>query len=279
MIVAVAILGCRSKGEQGSPPRRDAASASIDAAPVTDAPQADTTDMIELAAGAYTEGCDQPPPQRCMGRITSSPVGRFYIDRTEVTVESYLRCVERGACQQPTLGGECDATTANWAAGRARHPMNCLTPGQALAYCLSLQKRLPATDEWEKAARGLDGRTYPWGNEPPSCRVAQIKGCGKGTAEVGAHPQGDSPFGLGDTVGNVAEIVLSWPWAEYMRAYVDYDIELFAERHAFLARGGSYRRSVIGGYELWNAEHGGWTTSEPSPELGFRCAVSFEWRE
>ena len=279
-ILAAVALGCRSGSEPAPSKQRDAAVTPVDAAPIVDAPRADTSDMIEIPAGPYTRGCDKPEPMWCSGKFSAEPVGRFYIDRTEVTVEEYARCVAAGKCPEPTLGGRnCTESTANWAAGRARHPMNCLTAANALIYCMSLHKRLPATDEWEKAARGLDGRTYPWGEQRPTCRRARIKGCGEGTVEVGIHQSGDSPFGLSDTVGNVWEFVLSMTWAEYTMAYVDYDVALFADREGVLIRGGGYRSGGVFGYHLWNEELGGRATAPPRPDVGFRCAVSFRWRE
>jgi formylglycine-generating enzyme required for sulfatase activity len=95
----------------------------------------------------------------------------------------------------------------------ARQPINCVTQEQAATYCRSLGKRLPTEAEWELAARGTDGRVYPWGNDiPHSCRQAIVGGlegpCGarKGTWEVATTVDGMSPSGVYDMAGNV------WEW-------------------------------------------------------------------
>lgn len=123
------------------------------------------------------------------------PDSPFWIDRNEVTVSEYERCVQERECAEP-YGGEpisnCDAYTyglseeqrsrlagrrvggelleCNWKRRDARrfHPMNCITYHEAERYCRSLGKRLPDSQEWLYAATGSDGRRFPWGDESPS---------------------------------------------------------------------------------------------------------------
>lgn len=158
--------------------------------------------MVFLDGGRFTmgsqeggEGTDVERPQH---DVTMAP---FCIGRTEVTVADYRACVTAGACEAPTAY---DATPGqglslcNW--GRPDtdgHPINCVTNTQATAFCAWQNPRggaLPSEDQWEFAARGREGRLYPWGNQPePAPENTNL--CG---AEcVGALERAGVPGGLG----------------------------------------------------------------------------------
>lgn len=138
----------------------------------------------------------------------------FLLDRCEVTVRRWAACVQAGACEPPSKTDE--EGLLNWGLVEVeRHPINGVTWAQASAYCASLGKRLPTGAEWERAARGGDGRLYPWGDQEPSCELAHSwtpaegEGCGEGTTdEVGRRPAGASPCGALDMSGNV------WEWVQ-----------------------------------------------------------------
>jgi formylglycine-generating enzyme required for sulfatase activity len=212
-------------------------------------------------------------------------VDAFHIDRTEVTVAQYGRCVDAGQCTGDGLTTPYRsldnkaypewAWACNWdKPGRESHPINCITWQQARAYCRWAGKRLPTEVEWEKAARGTDGRKYPWGNRRfgVAGRVANVAdktakrnrlswavvdGYDDGfyeTAPVGSFPTGASPYGALDMIGNVWEWTADW-----------YDVE-----HRFRSlRGGSWSdvpRFARVSSRIRNAP------SDRYMVAGFRCA-------
>jgi formylglycine-generating enzyme required for sulfatase activity len=165
------------------------------------------------------------------------------------------------------------------------HPVNCVTWAQASGYCAFKGSRLPTEVEWEFAARGADGRTFPWGDEQPSQR--SLNGCGAecrqwrsdaglpngpvlfgasdrypGTAPVGSFPQGRSANGLDDMAGNV------WEWVE--DAFVEPG-EDAAAAHRRVIRGGGFNSArpdfVMAAMRLGQDE------DAHVHATGFRCAA------
>lgn len=188
--------------------------------------------MVLVPAGEFVMGCNTDLDTKCDD--DESPRRRVYldsflIDRTEVTVMDYRRCVDEGECQPSGMTGtECTWSQPN----KDNHPINCVSAVQATAFCSFVGKRLPTEAEWEKAARGADGRLYPWGNFTPgaaSPRVANfadasyfkdnpsatwsLRSYDDGhveTAPVGSFPRGASPYGALDMAGNVWEWTADW---------------------------------------------------------------------
>jgi serine/threonine protein kinase len=126
----------------------------------------DGKEMVLIPAGEFMMGCNETVDQQCYDHEKPSKevyLDAFYIDKYEVTVAEYRRCGEAGKCSTQNLT---PYDSCNWnKAGRTNHPINCVDWNQAQAYCEWAGKRLPTEAEWEKAARGTDGRVYPWGNE------------------------------------------------------------------------------------------------------------------
>jgi formylglycine-generating enzyme required for sulfatase activity len=166
--------------------------------------------MVCVPAGFFEMGSDEGEDDEEPVRQVCMPT--YWIDETEVTVWQYEDCVTDGGCTEPDAGTHC-----NWeVADREDHPVNCVSWYQARDYCEWKSKRLPTEAEWEKAARGTDGRTYPWGESTPSCDYAVMDDGGFGcetdaTMPVGSKsPAGDSPYGAKDTAGNVWEWCADW---------------------------------------------------------------------
>jgi serine/threonine protein kinase/formylglycine-generating enzyme required for sulfatase activity len=145
-------------------------------------------------------------------------VNPFCIDRTEVTVAAFSRCLDAHTCTEPGHDRGCNWGTAD----RAQHPINCVDYAQAGAYCAWAGGRLPTEDEWQWAARGGDvGSLYPWGSEPPNKQLCwngegntEGKGSRNSTCPVGSFGAGDNPWGVHDLAGNVWEFVVTQPAAD-----------------------------------------------------------------
>jgi formylglycine-generating enzyme required for sulfatase activity len=129
------------------------------------------------------------------------PAG-YWVGKYEVTQGDYDQCVRAGQCKDNAKN---DGFTG------AKQPVVGVDWNDAKSYCEWAGKRLPTEAKWEKAARGTDGRKYPWGNQTISCSLANYRDCNKRkTAEVGGYALGASPYGALDMAGNVCEWVADW---------------------------------------------------------------------
>ena len=211
--------------------------------------------MAKIPAGPFLMGCQGKEDCEEDEPDSKPSVASFLIDKTEVTVSSYSFCVWSGACKIPMPKKNCNYGRKE----KSQDPINCVTWKQADSYCEWVGKRLPTEREWEKAARGTDGRKYPWGDEPEiTCDYAALPKCQNknSTWKVGSMPQGVSPYGVFNMMGNVQEWTSSW-----------YD-DLHTRK---VLRGGSWY------YPLRYARASSRTEGRPTTShahLGFRCVVS-----
>lgn len=135
----------------------------------------------------------------------------FWMDKYEVSNSMYLKCLQAGACSEMVSD---NTTYQNWI--YRDHPVTYVTWEQANAYCQWAGRRLPTEAEWEKAARGTDGRKYPWGNEAANARLANFDGSMiQEAVSVYRYPLGASPYGMLNMSGNAREWIADWYGEDY----------------------------------------------------------------
>jgi formylglycine-generating enzyme required for sulfatase activity len=270
-------------------------------------------DMVLVGGGRFFMGSDDPAFKLWQPAHRVS-LDTFCIDTFEVTVEAYKACSDRGDCKRPdsipdypkatgpkeisddehlkqrTVFGElCNFGKE----GREKHPINCVTWAHADAFCAATGKRLPTEAEWEYAARGSDGRKFPWGDEPggpgfmnaagsewtkwetsknlpKSPRMYDVDDGFVGTAPVGSFPKGKTKFGAFDVVGNVWEWTADWFQTYKAEEEVNPKGAPAGERKAI--RGGAFN----GGFALWvnPAFRYHQLATASSHGIGFRCALT-----
>jgi serine/threonine-protein kinase len=168
--------------------------------------------MIFVPAGEFTMGSNdygsEEPPHTVY-------LDAFWIDKYEVTNTLYKKCVDAGKCQPPLLVKSYTRDSYYGDLQYDNYPVIYVSWNAASAYCAWAGKRLPTEAEWEKTARGTDGRTFPWGNTFDKNLLNSSEG-GKGnTTTVGSYPAGASPYGVLDMAGNVCEWVADWYDSNY----------------------------------------------------------------
>ena len=231
-------------------------------APAEEVTGRDGAPALLVAAGAFTMGDDENSPRR------EIYTDAFYIDKFEITTARYAVFMKAtGSVRAPEgwEGVELERV--------GELPVTGVTWHEAQAYCKWAGRRLPTEAEWEKAARGTDGRLYPWGSQSPDLDRANFANTSPnaydgGLVKVGSRPAGKSPYGVHDMAGNASEWVADWYAESFPRG----------ETHNPQGPDGGDAKVVRGGGRFDAADRIASTRryfanpGHRSEEIGFRCA-------
>ncbi|HSF81625.1 MAG TPA: SUMF1/EgtB/PvdO family nonheme iron enzyme [Anaerolineales bacterium] len=203
------------------------------------------------------------------GRSSNQPQHQIYLEafclqKQEVTRWEFARFVA-------ATGYEDEWWKTISAARQDKLPVTGALWEEAQAYCHWAGTRLPTEAEWEKAARGTDGRRYPWGDEWDGSKANTAESGSGGVLPVGSYPQGASPYGLLDMAGNAAEWVADYYEADYYRSSPDRNPTGPTQVLDHGLRGGSYDSPPDWATTYFrDSSH----SARSNPRAGFRCACS-----
>ena len=223
----------------------------------------------EFMMGSNTGDSDELP-------VHTVNLDAYWIDKTEVTNALYTACVQAGACQPPMKTDSFTHANYYGLPRFSNFPVINVNWDDAQTYCGWAGRRLPTEAEWEKAARGTDGRIYPWGNDDPTCSLANYYpngqfACVGDTRAVGTTFSGVSPYGALDMAGNVAEWVADWYDEGYYASSPSSNPTGPASGQYRVLRGGSWSVCEYGiRSDLRNRRD----PADSNSDTGFRCAMS-----
>ena len=236
--------------------------------------------MVYVPAGEFIMGLDQADAERVAKHLGKKDAAElwawdcyprrkvrlpgYFIDKYEVTVERWQRFVKATGYAETSR----EVVRHFDKPERAVLPVGEITWEEAKKYAAWTGKALPTDSQWEKAARGTDGRLYPWGNEAPTTEHGHFGPKGvqpKLYTWVGRYPKGASPYGCLDMVGNQYEWSADWmrpypgnPQAKKMAGYASTNVSV---------RGGSWYHGWIGFYA---SKRTGFLPTETYYHIGFR---------
>ena len=180
----------------------------------------DGAEMVFIPGGTFTMGRDDgEPAERPAHQVR---LAAYYIDRHEVTNRQYAQFVKETGRPEPPRAAAPSRETPDPPTSTEELPVTNISARDAKAYCLWAGKTLPTEAQWERAARGEDGRIFPWGNDPPTGAAARPW---RSIEAVKAQPRDVSPFGVHDLAGN------AWEWTGDL-----YDARYYQQFRDTLAR-------------------------------------------
>jgi eukaryotic-like serine/threonine-protein kinase len=205
----------------------------------------------------------------------------FWMDQLEVTNAMFSLCVQAGPCDPPQDFKSQRRPEYFNNPEFKDYPVIYVTWGQAIAYCSWAGRRLPTEAEWERAGRGDDFRTFPWGEDKADGTLANFNMLVGDTSRVGTYPAGASSFGVLDMAGNVAEWVNDFYSFNYsLEDVLNPTGPATSSSHNRVVRGGSLgdaeinirvaKRSSVLGSNLAITPS---SLGDFSPRIGFRCAA------
>jgi formylglycine-generating enzyme required for sulfatase activity len=227
----------------------------------------DDSELVFIPAGEFTMGHT--------GNYDTLPVRRvnvpaFSIDKYEVTNKRYKRFIDATGYKVPWSQDPAAAAYAwvwqqrMYPEGKGDDPVVLVSWDDAKAFCAWASKRLPTEAEWEKAARGANGKAYPWGQDWATGKANTSESGRKQTAPAGAFKEDISEYGVYDMAGNVSEWVEEW-----FAPYPGNPMTSYEERNKYrVLRGGSwdYANSIANGYHRQYA-----LPQSQMTAIGFRC--------
>ncbi len=262
MIAWIAAVGCAA-----------VQSPALSASPAT--PELDPVPMVTISAGAFLMGNPEGTGRSDEWPQRSVYLDAFAIDQVEVTNERYMAFVTTTGHRNPPNPYGIGVLVS--VKGIELLPVVQTTWYDAKAYCSWAKKRLPTEAEWEKAARGTDGRLFPWGNEPATSKRANFdrEWQDEHTLHpVGSLPAGDSPYGVKDMAGNAREWVQDWYDAEYYAHAPDRNPQGPDKKGVVRSiRGGSWHSPVS---DIMTTARGRGGFALQTHGTGFRCARGLE---